>query len=111
MTDALLAELLYSTATATAKAAGFMLGSGADSQIRYVAETGAADILATTDAGADRDALIAEASSNFAKIVKTMIAEREQAYAGDAERLAAAIIGEDTLARAKARLCPIFPFC
>jgi hypothetical protein len=111
MTTGQLAELLYAVAVGTAGAPGFTLGGGADMQIRHVAERAAIDIFATTESGADRDALVAEASANFVKVVNAMIDAREDAYAGDADRLNAAIIGEGTLARALAKLCPIFPFC
>lgn len=111
MDERQLADLILAAAEAHAARRGFRLGEGAEHFFRGASETAARDILS----GDRDDAAVADgkaqSAANFAALIDAMIDARAEAYAGDAERLAGNVIGEATLGRALAKLCPLWPFC
>ena len=109
MTPDDLANELFSAAEHRASMHGVQLGPGADSDIRQFASTGASQMLAAHPAPGPPMQMIEEAKAAFEKLIDEMVSAASEipgyhaAYPG--------IIGEQTLARALARLCPLFPIC
>jgi len=101
--------LLYNAAATRAIGLGFRLGPGADNYFEYNAKQ-AATKLAAMEPGEQEKQLVVTVR-NFQLLVDTMISERWEAYADDQQRLMSNEIGERSLSRALARLCPLFPFC
>jgi hypothetical protein len=100
------AARLLAAARDRAAARGFIIGNGADGYLAADADRAAAQLPAE-----DAEAW-ARAEAAFAGWIDTMIDVRPEAYAGQPERLADVIIGEDTYMVARLRLCPgFFPIC
>src|SRR5262245_3386896 len=103
-----LAEQFFAAAQRRAQSYGVTLGQGADHDIRQFAVTGAGRILLQPD-GSVRDAEIQSALKAFERLVDEMFAASREipGYAVSNP----GVIGEQTLARALAKLCPLFPIC
>jgi hypothetical protein len=104
-----LSSLLFQAAESRAKAHGTQLGQGADADIRGFARTGAERILTGLTDPVLSNAAITDAQAAFVTLVDAMVeAASEIPGYRDAHP---AMIGEQTLKRALARLCPLFPIC
>jgi len=104
-----LAKALFAIAEQRAKTHGMQLGHGADGDIRRFAETGADRILAQVPDVTALDPTVVNAQMAFEKLIDEMVRA-----ATEVDGYSAAnpnIIGEQTLARALSKLCPLFPIC
>lgn len=102
---------LFAAAVGRAASRGLRLGPGADSDIRGFAASGATLVMARVAAEGEprAPALIAEAHSAFETLVDTMAAAA--AEIPNYQEFQRGVIGEQTLAIALSRLCPLFPIC
>lgn len=101
---------LFGAAHARADTAGVHFGDGADAVIRDMSAKAATEILRQAAAtGVAPDALVRNGEVVFASLVDEMIAARQRIPGYVAARADA--IGEQTLAEALQRLCPIWPIC
>jgi hypothetical protein len=103
-----LAETLVSAAEKRADAHGMKFGEGADGDIRRFARTAAERLCSDTAGGPPTD-VISTATGAFERLVEEMVSQASQI-----DGYAAAhpgVIGEQTLARALSKLCPLFPIC
>lgn len=106
--DAATIELrLFAAAEASAKRQGMRLGHGADTDIRRYAKQ-AADQIAALSA-TDQQLKLAEGERAFVRLVEGMV-EAAVEIPGYRESYPD-IIGEQTLAAAMAKLCPLWPIC
>ena len=114
----LAAVQLFSFARWYAASKGHQLGAGADGQIEWMCQETAEGIFQRfqppvgdmdTAAQARATVEIRMAEAALSTLIDGMIEAREHVY----DNLAAndRVIGEDTLAWAKNRLCPLFPIC
>jgi len=104
-----LAAALFSTAQRRAAAHGMQFGQGADGDIRRFADTGADRILSQNPEATRGHPTVMAAHVAFETLVDEMIRA-----ANEIEGYHAAYpmtIGEQTLARALSKLCPLFPIC
>jgi len=104
-----LAALLFETAEGRAQLHGRRFGPGADTDIRSFASRGADAIISRTAAPTITDPLVADAARNFERLVDEMVASVTELK--DYAERNPGVIGEQTLARALSRLCPLFPIC
>ncbi len=105
-----LANALFRAAERAAATHGVRLGHGADGDIRRFAQTAADRLLA--DGGGRvslTDRAASDATAAFTRLVEEMVLASSQ-IPNYRERHPG-IIGEETLARALARLCPLYPIC
>lgn len=102
------ATALFAAAERRALAHGVRLGQGADHDIRSFAHKGA-DRIFSQYGPTPPAAAISEAEQAFAKLVDEMLSAASEIPGYRAKH--PALIGEETLARALARLCPLFPIC
>jgi hypothetical protein len=84
---------------------GFEFGDGAEGYLRSALDNFASAQVLMTDPMAH----MPEAENGIVRFVDAMIEARRIVYAAD--RLTSRIIGEDTFAWAKQKLCPIIPIC
>lgn len=105
MDEVVLAERFFKIANQRAAAAGRSFGPGAGSDLRQLAQTGAANVLAVSDPSA-RDALEKEAEAGIQRLVDLMIEEARKIPGYPAD-----LLGEDSFYPAKLRFCPFRPFC
>lgn len=104
-----LALALWSAANRKAHAHGVQFGSGADTDIRRLAEMGADRMINQMGEPSGGDPAVEDAEAAFEKLVDEMFRA-----AGEIEGYSTAhpmTIGEQTLAEALSRLCPLFPIC
>ena len=104
-----LARTLWAVAERRAKMHGVQLGQGADADIRQFARTGSDRILNAHPEAALNDKVVEDAEAAFEKLIDEMVSAASE-IAGYREAYPD-IIGEQTLARALSRLCPLFPIC
>lgn len=94
---------LFQFAQGYALGRGFKFGEGANSQLQY-------SLTVYSNAKSSlTDSKVAEAERGIVRFVDSMIEARQFVYAAD--KLQSNIIGEDTFAWAKNKLCPIIPIC
>lgn len=105
-----IAARLFHAAEERARKSTLRLGNGAQISIRGMAEQAAEKILlASGTTGVPPDAQVKAAEIIFAQLVARMIAERRRIK--DYRIRNPESVGEETLARALAALCPIWPLC
>ena len=107
LADRAVQEELILGVEAYAKAKGFRFGDGAEYMLRSSAELGARDISQLPRASQDRKKL--EAKRNLEKFVDAMI-EASKEIPGYSEQHPG-VIGEQTFAAARKKLCPLWPIC
>jgi len=104
-----LAKALFATAERRAEKHGMHLGQGADIDIRGFAESGADRIMAQGPDITAQNPAVLNAHAAFEKLIDEMVRAATEI---DGYREAyPATIGEQTLARALSKLCPLFPIC
>lgn len=112
-TEDQLGRELYESAAGNAQSRGYVFGAGADDDIRRLADAAAGKILQEAAADANpRGALPQmrqEAERAFARVVDEMIRTRASVYGAGVR--ADSLIGEETLRKALAGLCPLWPIC
>ena len=104
-----LATLLFAAAQSRAASRGLRLGDGAHHQIRYFADQGASRILAQSPNADAATPVVSEAAKAFDRLIDEM-ASAASTIPGY-ESLHPNVIGEQTLAAAMSKLCPLFPIC
>ncbi len=100
---------LWAAAERRADVRGVRLGQGADADIHRFAHTGADRILAAHPHVTAHDKVIEDATAAFAKLIDEMVSAASE-IAGYRDAYPDTI-GEQTLAKALSRLCPLFPIC
>jgi hypothetical protein len=104
-----LAIALFSVAQRRAAAHGVQLGQGADGDIRLLAEAGADQILRQLPQVTSEHPMVKDAQAAFEKLVDEMVRAANEI---EGYRIAyPRTIGEQTLAQALSKLCPLFPIC
>jgi hypothetical protein len=104
-----LAKELITAAERRASMYGMQLGHGADADIRQFARTGASQMFAAHPTPEPPTQMVEEAKAAFERLIDEMVLAASEipgyqtAHPGT--------IGEETLARALSRLCPLFPIC
>lgn len=104
-----LARDLWAAAERRANMRGVRLGQGADADIHQFARTGADRILDVHPNVTPHDKVVEDATAAFAKLIDEMVSAASE-IAGYRDAYPDTI-GEQTLARALSRLCPLFPIC
>lgn len=104
-----LAARLWNAAQRRAAKAGVQFGQGADSDIRSYADRGADRILSAYPGAGPNDPVVRDAEIAFERLVDEMVAAASNLPGYRAQN--PNIIGEQTLAAALSRLCPVFPIC
>ncbi|NJB84440.1 hypothetical protein GGR26_000185 [Lewinella marina] len=105
-----IAEYLKQYAWVYAFSQGYRFGSGSEGEIQYMAGQAAAAILnpPADYGGASPAQLTRIAEKQLGIFIDNMIIARGEVYLDGGH---GGVIGEDTLAWAKARLCPMWPIC
>jgi hypothetical protein len=104
MTEDQLAKRILDHAKKYAKSHNVRLGDGADQDFARYAKIAAAELLKTSDpplAGREKAINIV-----FERVIDEMIVQAKKIPG-----YKPGVIGEETLRRALAKLCPLFPFC
>lgn len=109
MNKAELADRLLAAAEGRAKRHRVAFGPGADQGIRQFAQTAADKVLGDRSSLPPADPQVREAEAAFEKLVEEMVGAAGEI--ADYRKLHPDTIGEETLARALSRLCPLFPIC
>ena len=102
-----LTKNLIAAAEQRASTHGMRLGPGADNDIRRFATTGASQMFAAHTPPEPQK--IEEAKAAFERLIDEMVLAASEIPGYRAAQ--PGIIGEQTLARALSRLCPLFPIC
>ena len=104
-----LEKALWTAAERKAQMHGVRLGQGADADVHQFARTGADRILQAHPEVVPNDRVVKDAEAAFEKLIDEMVSAASE-IAGYREAYPDTI-GEQTLARALSRLCPLFPIC
>lgn len=100
---------LWNAAQRRAAKAGVRFGQGADSDIRTFAHRGADLILGSHPNVGLNEPMVRDAEAAFERLVDEMVAAASSLPGYRAQNTNT--IGEQTLALALSRLCPLFPIC
>ncbi len=110
MTPGDIAKRLFSAAEQRAKAQKYRIGHGAQSDIRNMTEQAAPELLRYADfSGAPIESLVRNNEIVIRALIDEMVAA-VRAIPGYLDKNPG-VVGEETLAVARSRFCPCWPFC